>query len=199
MSQLPTPTLLTKVEWNGKTTWQRLEIFIEALKSPLKHKIAERIETLPDKEIITYNDDYLSKYIMDGNKYQVQRAMWNSEGNKLFIILKLNEENPDRTEHREIIGEIQIYYSVNAKDTYENTIKLHAILINYAIPLVHDGSPVIILEYIENQNQHDYPNENLSEEVIITRIALREQQRCCDNHPHISSTLKFVSDNSSKG
>ncbi|CAG8714097.1 14777_t:CDS:2, partial [Acaulospora morrowiae] len=128
-------TLPKRINQDGKTTLQRLEIFIKTLRSPLNAEsyiesiiikneaivtlwnnlgtskinkidnllIAERVEAL-HLESTVYNDFDLVKHIMDGNKYQVRKAMWNNEGNKIFIVLKLNDEKPDKSEHQEIIG-----------------------------------------------------------------------------------------------
>ncbi|CAG8440161.1 15923_t:CDS:2, partial [Acaulospora morrowiae] len=207
MSQSSVSTLLEKVNQNGKTTLQRLEVFIKTVRFPLKAKIAERVETPLDIESITYNDFNLVKHIMDGKKYQVQKALWNNEGDKIFVILKL-EEKSDETEHREIIGELHVYHSVNAKNTHEDIIKFYGsssfflkintsiqlYLFEYVYTIVPDGSPVIVLECIENQDQHNNLYEDLSEEIMITGIMLREQQKYCDDHPHDPSA---VSDNSS--
>ncbi|CAG8449719.1 8852_t:CDS:2 [Acaulospora morrowiae] len=150
-------TLPKRINQNGKTTLQRLEIFIKTLRSPLNTEsyiesiilknevivtlwnnlgtskinkmdnllIAERVEVPLHLKSTVYKDFDLVKYIMDGNKYQVREATWNNKGNKIFIVLKLNEEKPDKSEHREIIGKLLVYHSVNAKNTHEGTIKFY--------------------------------------------------------------------------
>ncbi|CAG8499657.1 13485_t:CDS:2, partial [Acaulospora morrowiae] len=141
--------------------------------------------------IIEYNKISVGNYITDGGTYRVQKAVWNSKGSSVVTILKHIKEKSDETKHSAIIRELKIYHSVNAKNDHENYtfFTIHSFDVSDRFSRSPDGSYIIILEYANLGDLHNYLTNNHSTITWREKIDIGKQELCFEREKSVVTII----------